>query len=46
MDFLKYWKPETFEISSYKYGLDGRKGNHLIPQGVIILEFVRTHITN
>jgi len=25
MDFLKYWKPETFEISSYKYQLEGRK---------------------
>jgi hypothetical protein len=25
MNPLDYWKPETFEISSYKYQLDGRK---------------------
>jgi len=33
MDFLKYWKPETFEISSYKYGLDGRKGKSFKTSG-------------
>ena len=30
---LKYWTPEEFEISSFKYGLDGRKGKSLSTSG-------------
>jgi lysophospholipase L1-like esterase len=33
VDSLKYWSPETFEISSYKFSLDKRKSTSFIKIG-------------
>jgi hypothetical protein len=33
MKFLKYWLPDTFEISSYKWGIESRKNNSFKTSG-------------